>query len=284
MSREVFNIMSSINSKYFYVYSKTLVSKLWVCWTTLESFFIGTNMLKVSEINYKFKFSAIYCIVNKINHKKYIGQAQNLAARFQHYHRGEFNPKMRNSIAKHGIENFGVIILKRDVPFDELDKLEQYWMDTFDAIKIGYNIAPIAGSTRGVRHSVETKKKISEALKGKTTSSMLGKHHSVETKKKIRDAKAKNPDIWSKERKERHSKILKDVFKNRILSEKQMESVKKITTKKWTPEMRKKLSDSCKGRKYAEETKRKMSESAKKRWTVEAREKQSIAQKKRYRK
>ena len=68
---------------------------------------------------------------------------------------------------KFNFDNFDISILEKDIPLDKLDEREQYWMDYYQSydLNIGYNICSEAGTTRGFKHSEETKRAISQYLK-----------------------------------------------------------------------------------------------------------------------
>lgn len=72
---------------------------------------------------------------------------------------------------------------------------EQYYLDKLNP---EYNILKIAGSSRGFKHSKETKIKISKSLKGiyiKEKSVLFGRTHTNETKKlmSLKKVKYNNP-------------------------------------------------------------------------------------------
>lgn len=122
----------------------------------------------------KYSFSCIYCWVNLLNGKRYIGQAQNFYVRMTRYKGGNYNPHMKAAIEKYGIDNFDITIVEKDVLLDKLDEREQYWMDYYESYNPdkGYNICSIASSCRGVpawnkgiQMPDETKEKISDGLK-----------------------------------------------------------------------------------------------------------------------
>ena len=181
--------------------------------------------MKLYEISgeKKYSFSCIYCWLNLVNGKRYIGQAGNFYVRMTRYKGGNYNPHMKFAIDKYGIDNFDITIVEKDVPLDNLDEREQYWMDYYESYNPdkGYNICPIASSCRGVpawnkglQVPDEIKAKISESLKRYYSehevwnkgvpqteeakeknrlanlgenNGMYGKHHKEETKKKIKE-------------------------------------------------------------------------------------------------
>lgn len=127
--------------------------------------------MKLYEINKKkeYDFSCIYLWTNLVNGKKYVGQTTCFHRRMKTYRYTYPNAYMEHAVEKHGIDNFDITILERDVPLDKLDEREQYWLDyyqSYDADK-GYNICKIAGTTEGVTHTEEWCQKHSEWLKEK---------------------------------------------------------------------------------------------------------------------
>lgn len=127
--------------------------------------------MKLYEINNKkeYDFSCIYLWTNLVNGKKYVGQTTCFHRRMKTYRYTYPNAYMEHAVKKHGVDNFDITILERDVPLDKLDEREQYWLDyyqSYDADK-GYNICKIAGTTEGVTHTEEWCQKHSEWLKEK---------------------------------------------------------------------------------------------------------------------
>lgn len=86
----------------------------------------------------------IYLITNKLNQKKYVGQtARDIYTRFdEHCTEKRGHSKLHNAIQKYGWLNFKVEPLE-EVPLDQLDEREQYWIKKLDTRnpEIGYNIA-----------------------------------------------------------------------------------------------------------------------------------------------
>lgn len=181
--------------------------------------------MKLYEINKKkeYNFSCIYLWTNLVNGKKYVGQTTCFHRRMKTYRYTYPNAYMEHAVKKHGIDNFDITILERDVPLDKLDEREQYWLDyyqSYDTDK-GYNICKIASTTEGVTHTEEWCKEHSEWLKDKWATDeeyrkfwhdkmsgennyfygkhfsgelnpMYGKHHSQTTKDKMSKAIGKS--------------------------------------------------------------------------------------------
>ena len=149
----------------------------------------------------------IYQIVNKINDKRYIGSAVDIADRW-HLHRKMLNNGNHHSIKlqrawnKYGEHNFIFEILDTTDDKNRLLADEQYWIDTSkSATKNGYNVAPIAGSQLGFKHSAKSKKLIGDVQRGRV-SNRKGVKLSEETKQKLRDAnvgKKRSPESIAKQ-------------------------------------------------------------------------------------
>ncbi len=128
--------------------------------------------------------AGIYKIVNIINGKMYIGQAQDIKVRWSR-HRNDLssnehgNPHFLRAYNKYGKENFKFSILEEVENVDSLVLLkillkerEQHYIDSHDWDNL-YNICPVSGSCLGVKRTKETKEKMSgknHRLYGKTRS------------------------------------------------------------------------------------------------------------------
>ena len=125
------------------------------------------------------KESGIYCILNKINGKCYIGSSSDNFSRRWSIHRHQLNKNthanlhLQSSWNKYGAENFDFSVLEIVEPKSCLIR-EQFYIDN---IRPEYNILKKAGSPLGYRHS--------EDSKNKRSISLLGHIHSQETKDKI---------------------------------------------------------------------------------------------------
>jgi group I intron endonuclease len=137
-----------------------------------------------------------------------------------------------NAIRKYGFDSFTWAIVAETEDMDLLNTLEIFYIDLFDSTNRnnGYNLK--SGGFNG-RHSEESKRKMSEALKGK-------KH--------------------SKE----HCRKLAEANKNRIFSKETRRKISEAKRgKKFSKEHRQKISESLKGIPKSEETKKKISEANK---------------------
>ncbi len=119
--------------------------------------------------------SGIYAIRNKQTGRVYVGSAVNLTVRLYN-HRSDLNTgrhcniKLTRAWAKSGAEAFEFVVLESVACAADLIGREQHWIDTLDAVRSGYNIAPIAGSSLGRQASPESRAKVSAALTGKPKS------------------------------------------------------------------------------------------------------------------
>lgn len=142
------------------------------------------------------RYGFIYMTRNNVNGKLYIGQ-----------HTRTMNPKdiddswylgsgdaLHMAIAKYGEENFTREIIYECESKPELDYMEKVFISYYNAVK-NEDFYNIAGGGQGVgsgeshpmygrSHTVEAKRKISDAVRGERNP-MYGKSHTDETKKKI---------------------------------------------------------------------------------------------------
>ena len=148
--------------------------------------------------------SGIYCLKNNVNNKIYIGQSKNLKNRLAYYYnlkkeylKGRGKSKIYNAVLKQNLNNFSLLILEF-CNIDHLDEKENYYIKE---LKPEYNILQHAKSSKGFRHSDETKlkisllnkgKKLSEETKLKISLANKGKKLSEETKLKISLARKGN--------------------------------------------------------------------------------------------
>ncbi len=115
----------------------------------------------------------IYKITNKINGKVYIGQTvQSLHKRWGQHCRTDqsYCRLLSHAIQKYGRENFTIEQIDHAHNRDELDAKEVYWIKFYDSMNRdkGYNL--LGGGNKNHTVSEETRKKLSEAGKGRPCS------------------------------------------------------------------------------------------------------------------
>ena len=115
--------------------------------------------------------------------KAYIGHSLRIEKRW-HNHKyrlrknTHISPHLQAAWNKHGANSFKFYVLEF-ISKSELVEREQFWLNKVKPFNnIGYNLAPKAGSTLGIKASEEHRLKNSKAQKGKMIS--------VETREKIK--------------------------------------------------------------------------------------------------
>jgi group I intron endonuclease len=178
----------------------------------------------------------IYKITSPSN-KVYIGQSIDIERRFRHYKRMvcKDQVKIYNSFLKYGVDSHIFEILELcDTKY--LNNRERHYQNLYDSVANGLNLLYVKSEHFNGGHSDESKKKISDSLKGRT----LTEEH------KYKIGLNNSRRIMSDETKEKH----------RLNG----------LGKKASPETIEKQRQKRLGSKRSEETKKKMSESAKKRF------------------
>jgi group I intron endonuclease len=150
------------------------------------------------------KLSGIYSISNSINNKVYIGSAVVFERRFrQHKHQilsGKHPSKhLLHHVAKYGIKTLSFDLVELSEAADILQR-EQYYLDMIKPFESkGFNTSPIAGSTIGVKHTEEARKRMSllrmgkkptEETRKKMAIAQTGRKHSAEAFEKMFKAQA----------------------------------------------------------------------------------------------
>ena len=128
----------------------------------------------------------------------YVGSAVNFASRWRihrhHLRSGtHHNAPLQNAANKHGVDSLKF----RKIIVCERDQAVMYEQIAIDALKPGYNVARVAGSTLGHQHSEATKAKF---LLRKRSTGNSGKTHTDETRAKISTAKRGVPNLAARGR------------------------------------------------------------------------------------
>lgn len=103
--------------------------------------------------------SGIYLIMNKINNKKYIGQASNIKTRWTHHKTDlrcgcHHNRHLQASWNKYGEENFVFSIIE-ECSEECLNDRESYWINYYNSYNNGYNLDHGGNGIRGYVHTEE---------------------------------------------------------------------------------------------------------------------------------
>lgn len=139
------------------------------------------------------KLCGIYCLTNKINGKKYIGQSVDIKRRLSEHYYKPNNQVVSQAIKKYGRENFIMDVVEL-CDETELDKLEIKYIkehNTHVSNGLGYNVDN--GGKGSGKVSEETKRKISEASSGEKNG-FFGRTHTEEVKEKIKEHHKTNPN------------------------------------------------------------------------------------------
>ena len=212
----------------------------------------------------------IYCITHKSSGKKYIGSAVRIARRWIehrcHLRNGTHHAiKLQNSWNKYGEAAFSFEVLEIVLSPDQLVPAEQRWFDQERPI---FNSTLTAGSCLGFKHSAETRKKVSEALRKRAAPS-------AETRAKL--SKAKKGIPLSPE----HRLKMIAIQRNRSPEWRANISKAKKGTK-FTDEQKARMGAAHRGLKHSEESKKRISDAHKGRpKSAEHRAAMSVAAKRR---
>lgn len=228
------------------------------------------------------KISGIYKIQSKTKPcKVYVGSSINTKKRWLghlYFLRKKEHPniKLQNHYNKYGESDLDFLVIEPCFP-EFLIPREQYYIDK---LKPSFNICKEAGNVLGVKHSKETRIKISESHKGKIPwnkgktgiysketrkkigdagrgriSPMKGKHHTEETRKKLSEMNKGKPSNWKgKHLSEEMRRNLSEVNKGKHLSEETKLKIGRGNKGKRAGEKHPMW-----GRRHTEETRRRMS-------------------------
>lgn len=129
--------------------------------------------MKLSKINSVIEApQGVYEIRHTDTGKFYVGSSVNLRKRWNRHiallrDEKHDNVHLQRAWDMCGAGAFEFSVLEYVPDKKDLIAREQYWFDRLGASRYGYNLSPIAGNRLGMRHSEETKRKISASGKGR---------------------------------------------------------------------------------------------------------------------
>lgn len=223
-------------------------------------------------------FGTIYKIRNLINGKLYVGQTTSrLSERWSQHKcdaiRRNRNTYICNAIRKYGAENFEITALATCDSLEEMNNREIYYIKLLRTVEPhGYNLSPgglswertqetrnkLASYRRGRKLSEETKRKISENLRGPKNHN-YGKKMPQHVKDKISEANKGNSHPHKQETKDKISEA--NGRREWKLESRQKLSIQ-MTGKKRVPHSettKQKMSNARKGFRQTDDTKKKLS-------------------------
>lgn len=202
----------------------------------------------------------IYCWTNKVNGKKYIGQAVNLKVRKRKFlnwnnpkYAGDYINQARIKYNSNEYWNYEILEFCNK---EDLNEKETYYISYFKSNlkEFGYNLTEGGGGTFGYVLSEETKRKMSIANSGEKNG-FYGKHHSEETKRflsEMRIGKYNGEDngFYGKHHSEESKRKMSNARKKRIITEETKRKLSIINSGE---------NNGMYGRNHSEETKRRLS-------------------------
>lgn len=207
-------------------------------------------------------YGFIYITENLINGKQYIGQRK-----FYRGHRDYLGSgiALKRAIELYGTNNFSQDIIEICGPKDELNKQEEYWINYYDAVNSDcfYNLAYGGNAFRsGISPSEETKKKMSNAAKGRIISeSQKEKLREARKRYVCSDATAKKISESNMGRvvTEETRRKISEGHKGKIVKEETRQKLREVKTgTHHSDETKKKISDIVKGHTVTQETRERM--------------------------
>lgn len=159
----------------------------------------------------------VYKHTNKINGKVYIGITSRKPEERWENGNGYYGQPFYNAISKYGWDNFTHDILFEGLTEKEAKAKEIELIELYNSSKTeyGYNASKGGESANGMKHSEETKRRISNSLKGRE-SPAKGKHWSEESKKKI---SGENSSWFGRKHTEETKEKMRNAYQYRITDE-----------------------------------------------------------------
>jgi len=161
--------------------------------------------------------SGVYCIINTINGKLYVGSAKDLYLRLaEHISNRKSNIALQNAILKYGLKNFNFAVLEYFVYYatcannKALTDLETSYIKKYSFDNL-YNFKQTATSMLGYKHTNQAKLKMLTRFEDKSNHPMFGKTHSSKVRDLISKPGKLNPMYGRK-----HSALTKLNISNKM--------------------------------------------------------------------
>jgi group I intron endonuclease len=126
---------------------------------------VNINDLKAAgDFALNFGCSGIYKITNIWTNDIYVGSAVNFKKRWSWHLKDLRGDRHRNSYLQNSWNKYGNDYFKFEIieccEKEKLIEREQFWIDTLKCVRPnGYNLAPVAGNSLGIKRSAETREK-----------------------------------------------------------------------------------------------------------------------------
>lgn len=190
--------------------------------------------------------AGIYCIINKINGKMYLGSSINLKKRWRNHKdmlRSGCHPNLhlQSAWSAYGEENFEFVVVAYTDP-DKAVVLEDNLLKNHFAL-FEYNIAKDATAPMfGKKHSEESKQKM-KAFSGENSPN-FGKHPTEETRAKISQAlSGENNPNFGKHFSEEHKRKISEAERGKVVSDEFRAKMSKANSGENNPNFGKHLSE-----------------------------------------
>ena len=160
----------------------------------------------------------IYCYIDRENDKiVYVGKDSNIDKNMrhkQHFQSSKYDAQPINRILQNNPDRYIYQVLWEinDCTDNHLNQMEIFYIKKYDP---QFNFTEGGDGSSGFKHYEESRKKMSEAQKGKNNP-MYGKRHSKKTKKKMSESKKgeNNPMYRKRHSEETRKKISESLSKN----------------------------------------------------------------------
>ena len=169
------------------------------------------------------EYGVIYMYTSPSN-KKYVGQTIYPDKRHLQHLKNAFNPNtpdynnaIHRAFRKYGIENMKYEILEENIPREQLNEREMYWIEKMDSFNNGYNSTQGGDGNLGRKWTKEQREFMSKIVSTKN----IGRIVSEETRRKIGDANRGKSHPRSEETRRKISEHNARAVRNKVTFETQ---------------------------------------------------------------